>query len=82
MNASSTEFPTLAISPDGRCALVGLVPDKRPLIASIAMESGEILQRLPAPGGDYAFGFANGGRTVWTHAFGLTALYDVGAPGR
>jgi hypothetical protein len=76
------EFPTPAISPDGRYALVGLVPDKRPLIALIAMDSGEIVQRLPAPGGAYAFGFANGGRTLWTHAYGLTALYEVGTAGR
>jgi hypothetical protein len=76
------EFPTPAISPDGRYALVGLVPDKRPLIALVAMDSGEIVQRLPGPGGDHAFGFANGGRTIWTHAYGLTALYDVKTPAR
>ncbi len=72
------EFPTPAISQDGRYALVGLVPtDARPLIALIAMQSGEIVQTLPAPGGDYAMGFVRDGRTVWTHAHGVTALYDM-----
>jgi hypothetical protein len=76
-------FPAPAISPDGRTALVGLMPTEGvPPIGLISMQDGTILQTLPAPGGPYAMGFACGGRTVWTHAIGLTALYDVraGAP--
>jgi hypothetical protein len=71
-------FPTPAISPDGRYALVGLVPDgAAPLIALIALADGRTVQTVPAPGGDYAMGFARGGSTVWTHAYGVTALYDL-----
>jgi len=77
------EFPAPAISPDGRYALVGLVPEeRRSLIALIAMEDGKIVQTFPSPGGDYAMGFARNGQTVWTHAYGLTALYDVRADAR
>lgn len=71
------EFPTPAISPDGRYALIGLVPTDRPYIAVVTMDRGEIVQTIPAPGGDYAMGFAREGRTVWTHAHGLTAFYEV-----
>jgi hypothetical protein len=72
------EFPTPAISPDGRYAIVGLVPtDTAPVIALVAMDDGKIVQTLPAPGGIYTMGFARGGRTVWTHAYGMTALYDL-----
>jgi hypothetical protein len=46
------------------------------------LDDGKIVQMLPAPGGKYAIGFARGGRTVWTHAYGLTALYDVRADAR
>jgi hypothetical protein len=78
--ADDYEFPTPAISPDARYALVGLVPQNNlPLIALISLEDGKIVQTLPAPGGEYAIGFARGGRTVWTHAYGVTALYDVRA---
>jgi hypothetical protein len=80
---SDYEFPTPAISPDGRYALVGLVPQgTRPVIALIAMQDGKIVQTLPAPGGDYVMGFARGGRTVWTYAYGVTALYDLQAGAR
>ena len=72
------EFPTPAISQNGRYALVGLVPaDARPLIALVSMDDGKIVQTFPAPGGDYAMGFVRDGRSVWTHAYGLTALYDL-----
>jgi hypothetical protein len=72
------EFPTPAISPDARFALVGLVPDGTlPQIALVKLEDGSIVQTIPAPGGDYAMGFARAGLSVWTHAHGLTALYDV-----
>jgi hypothetical protein len=72
------EFPTPAISQNGRYALVGLMPtDAHPLIALVSMDDGKIVQTFPAPGGDYAMGFVRGGRGVWTHAFGLTALYDL-----
>jgi hypothetical protein len=72
------EFPTPAISQNGRYALVGLMPtDARPLIALVFMDDGKIVQTFPAPGGDYAMGFMRGGRGVWTHAYGLTALYDL-----
>jgi hypothetical protein len=71
-------FPTPAISPDVRFALVGLVPDGAlPHIALVRLEDGSIVQTIPAPGGDYAMGFARAGLSVWTHAYGLTALYDV-----
>ncbi|HEX8665309.1 MAG TPA: hypothetical protein VF744_14905 [Beijerinckiaceae bacterium] len=74
------EYPTPAIGPDGRFALVGLVPaGAPPEIGLVAMDTGAVVQRLPAPGGPYAMGFAQGGRTVWTHAHGLTALYEVAA---
>jgi hypothetical protein len=74
------EFPSPAISQDGRYAMVGLMAgDVRPRIALISMDDGQIVQTLPAPGGAYAMGFVSGGRTVWTHAYGLTALYDVAA---
>jgi hypothetical protein len=75
---SDHEFPAPAISPDAQFALIGLVPENtRPLIALVAMEDGKIVQTLPAPGGTYAMGFSQGGRLVWTHAYGLTALYDL-----
>jgi hypothetical protein len=72
------EFPAPAISPDARFALIGLAPEgARPLIALVAMEDGKIVQTIPSPGGSYAMGFSRGGLSVWTHAHGLTALYDV-----
>jgi hypothetical protein len=78
--AADYEFPTPAISQNGRYALVGLVPtDARPLIALVSMDDGKIVQTFPSPGGDYAMGFVRGGRGVWTHAYGLTALYDLNA---
>jgi hypothetical protein len=65
------EFPTPAIGQNGLYALVGLMPtDAHPFI-------GKIVQIFPSPGGDYAMGFVRGGRSVWTHAYGLTALYDL-----
>jgi hypothetical protein len=71
-------FPIPAISPDARFALVGLVPDGAlPQIALVKLEDGSIVQTIPAPGGDYTMGFARAGLSVWTHAYGLTALYDV-----
>jgi hypothetical protein len=72
------EFPTPAISQNGRYALVGLMPaDARPLIALVFMDDGKIVQTFPSPGGNYAMGFVRGGRGVWTHAYGVTALYDL-----
>jgi hypothetical protein len=80
------EFPMPAISPDGRYALVGLMPERTSVrIALIAMDDGRIVQTVPVPGGiyvtgshgAYAMGFARGGRTVWTSALGLTALYEL-----
>jgi hypothetical protein len=72
------EFPAPAISPDARFTLIGLVPEgARALIALVAIEDGKIVQTIPSPGGSYAMGFARGGLSVWTHAHGLTALYDV-----
>jgi WD40-like Beta Propeller Repeat len=71
------EFPTPAISPDGRYALVGLMPQgDRPQIGLLAMTDGAIVQTLPAPAGSYTMGFARGGRTVWTQGYGVAALYD------
>jgi hypothetical protein len=72
------EFPAPAISDDGRHALVGLMPQTTgPIIALVAMQDGTIVQTLPTPGGPYAMGFARGGATVWAHAHGVTALYDL-----
>ena len=71
-------FPAPAISPDGRMALVGLMPAKEmPAIGLVSMQDGRILQRLPAPGASYSMGFVQGGRSVWTHYFGVTALYEM-----
>ena len=76
--SSDYESAVPAISPDGRFALIGLPPEgARPLIALIALEDGRIVQTIPSPGGPAAMGFARGGQLVWTHAHGLTALYDV-----
>jgi hypothetical protein len=72
------EFPTPAINPDGRTALVALMPQgDRPRIGLLSMSDGAIVQTIPAPaGGTYAMGFARGGRTVWTQGYSVTALYD------
>jgi hypothetical protein len=71
-------FPIPAISPDARFALVGLVPEgASPRIALVRLEDGSTVQTIPAPGGPYTMGFARAGLSVWTHAHGLTALYDV-----
>jgi hypothetical protein len=71
------DFPAPAISQDGCYALIGLAPNVRPLIALVSMDDGQIVQTIPAPGSSYAMGFTRGGSSVWTHAYGLTALYDV-----
>jgi hypothetical protein len=74
----SYEVPAPAISPDGRFALIALPPESaRPLIALVGLEDGRIVQTIPSPGGYSAMGFVRGGQSVWTHAHGLTALYDV-----
>jgi hypothetical protein len=71
-------FPVPAISPDGRMALVGLMPAKEiPAIGLVSMQDGRILQRLPAPGASYSMGFVQSGKSVWTHYFGVTALYEM-----
>jgi hypothetical protein len=72
------EFPAPAISPDGRYALVALMPQgDRPRIGLLSMTDGAIVQTLPAPAGStYAMGFARGGRAVWTQGYSVTALYD------
>ena len=72
------EGPAPAISPDGRFALIELPPEgARPLIALVALEDGKIVQTIPAPSGYFGMGFARAGQSVWTHAHGLTALYDI-----
>jgi hypothetical protein len=74
-------FPPPAVSPDGRYALVGLLPgDALPdqsLIGLIAMADGAVVQTFPAPSERYSMGFARDGRAVWTHDYGLTAVYDL-----
>lgn len=70
------EFPTSAISDDGRYALVGLVLGN---IALVSMSDGKVVQTFPAPGGNYAMGFTRRGQAIWTHAHGLTALYNIRA---
>jgi hypothetical protein len=74
-------FPPPAVSPDGRYALVGLLPgDSLPnqsLIGLIAMADGAVVQTFPAPSTRYRTGFALAGRAVWTHDGGLTAVYDL-----
>jgi hypothetical protein len=74
-------FPHPAVSPDGRYALVGLLPgDSLPnqsLVGLIAMADGSVVQTFPAPSTRYRMGFARAGRAVWTHDGGLTAVYDL-----
>jgi hypothetical protein len=71
-------FPIPAMSPDGRMALVGLMPaEEIPTIGLVSMQDGTIIQRLPAPGPSCSMGFVQGGRSVWTHYFGVTALYGL-----
>lgn len=67
-----------AISPDGRHALIALARTGEPPsdIGLISLQTGALLQTLPAPGEGYAMGFARDGRVVWTHARGVTALYE------
>lgn len=76
--------PTPAISDDERYALVGLPSDQaRLLVALISMNDGRIVQTLPVPRDNLdSMGFAHGGRTVWIHANGLTAFYNVRADGQ
>jgi hypothetical protein len=82
------EFPTPAISQDGRYALVGLMPQRtNPQIALVSMDDGTVVQTFPVPGGiyvtgSYAMGFVRGGRAVWTSALGLTALYELASARR
>jgi hypothetical protein len=71
-------FPLPAISPDGRFALIGLPPEGHALIALVAMADGRIVQKIPLPAAYATMGFANGGQLVWTHGYGVTALYDIG----
>jgi hypothetical protein len=72
------QFPAPVLSPDGRMALVGLMPTEGiPPIGLVSTQDGKVLQKLPAPGGRYAIGFARGGQIVWTHANGLTAFYEL-----
>lgn len=72
------QLPQPAISPDGRAALVGLMPaEEIAAIGLVSMQDGKILQTLPAPGASYSMGFVKGGRSVWTHADGVTALYEL-----
>ena len=73
------ELPVPAISPDGRFALIALPPEGTGplLIALVALDDGKIVHTIPSPGAPAAMGFARGGELVWTHAHGLTALYDV-----
>ena len=73
-------FPVPAFSSDGRMALVGLMPTEEiTAIGLVSSQDGRILQRLPAPGASFSMGFVRGGRTVWTHANGVTALYELRA---
>jgi hypothetical protein len=72
------ELPGPAISPDGKYALLGLYPkDGRLPVALISMADGKIIQIIPAPGDRFAMGFARGGQIIWTHAHGVTAIYDM-----
>jgi hypothetical protein len=73
-------FPVPAISPDGRMALVGLMPIKEiTAIGLVSSQDGRILQRLPAPGASFSTGFVRDGQAVWTHADGVTAIYELRA---
>ena len=75
----NTGYPAApAISPDGRHALIALARtgEPPPDIGLISLQTGALVQTLPAPGEGYAMGFARDGRVVWTHARGVTALYD------
>lgn len=76
-NAADAAPP--AVSPDGRHALIALARtgEPPPDIGLISLQTGALVQTLPAPGKDYVMGFARDGRVVWTHARGVTAVYDV-----
>lgn len=89
------EIPRSAVSPDNRLALVGLVPldiakdeefsvlySERRTIGVVSLENGQILQTIPAPTGNYAMGFAEGGKIVWVQNVSSIALYDVSGPKR
>jgi hypothetical protein len=73
-------FPSPAISPDGRHALIGLVENDTLSIALVSLADGSIVQRLPGAG--KSMGFTREGRMIWTHAHGTTALYDFAASPR
>ena len=76
--ANNHEYPQPAISPDGRYALVGLVPEEARIpVALVSMSDGRIVQTFPAPGSEYSMGFARGGSMVWANAGGITAVYNV-----
>jgi len=75
--ADLIEFTTPAISPDGRLALVRLTPTDAGQVALISMDSGSVIQMLPAPG-LVGMGFADDGKTIWINGYGgLTATYAV-----
>jgi hypothetical protein len=70
-------YPAPAISPDGRYALIALARtgEPPPDIGLISLDTGALVQTIPAPGERYVMGFARGGHIVWSHARGVTALY-------
>lgn len=72
-------YPPPAISPDGRYALIALARtgEPPPDIGLISLDTGVLVQTIPAPGETYVMGFARSGQIVWSHARGVTALYAL-----
>jgi hypothetical protein len=72
-------YPPPVISPDGRYALIALARtgEPPPDIGLISLDTGALVQTIPALGETYAMGFARGGQIVWSHAQGMTALYAL-----
>jgi hypothetical protein len=71
-------YPVPAISPDGRYALIGLVPPNYTQgIGLVSMQDGRIVQTIPwRLGLNDTIGFSQAGRMVWFQSGAVTALYD------
>jgi hypothetical protein len=71
---------TPAISDDGRYAFIAFPYNGgHSQIALVSMDDGRTVQtvRSPAQGSIHSIGFLQGGRGVWVHSEGMTALYDL-----
>ena len=72
------DYPVPAISPDGRYALIGLVPPNYTQgIGLVSMKDGRIVQTIPwRLGLNDTIGFSQAGHMVWFQSGAVTALYD------